>query len=774
MSNLVTSTDYSHPQRPLPIRALGLAASLADTAASAIGYSLQASLDLEDLLEAARRETGHDDFGDPYFREPLAVLLRSLESEARLHLFGRAIMRMRIVGMLANRLRVEALLREHPEIDDIEVPRPLVIAGLQRTGTTLLHRLLASDPHARSLAAWEALHPAPLDGEGREGSAKRARAAKMSENGLRWISPQFFAVHPVEADAPEEDVLLLDHCFTSQAPEATLHVPTYASWLEGHDLVPAYRYLRRLMKLLLWQRPGRHWVLKTPHHMEYLAELFEVFPDALVVQTHRDPHATTGSFCSMVAHGRGIFSDDVDPREVGRHWLRKVRRMIDRSLAVRDARGGASFVDVSYYDLVADPLAEARRIYAAAGMDFTAETESAMSALLEHQVQNKHGRHVYRTRDFGLSPAKIEETFADYRARFDIRREKRRDEDDGPESSEVTGVGHRSVISATLTGLIDMVSARDSVAALAPGYRLDGTTALVTGASSGLGRAVAADLARRGARVLLACRSGIPEVGEEMSRETGSTKIEMIGVDLADLDSVVAFTDELARRGETVDLLVLNAGVVTREARPSRQGFDMMFAVHYVANHVLVRRLLASGVVPNDVYASNGRCGTAIPRIVFVSSETHRSSLGVDIDALVACHAFGVTEAVARYGDSKLALTTLATDLAERLRTPEGPSVAVHCLCPGPIASNLARDAPPFLQAVVDPVMKTLFRSPEAAATPVVYLSAAPELAGETGWYLHLMRRKNPAPLAMDAERRAELWARGEELLARWLPNAGA
>jgi NAD(P)-dependent dehydrogenase (short-subunit alcohol dehydrogenase family) len=389
-------------------------------------------------------------------------------------------------------------------------------------------------------------------------------------------------------------------------------------------------------------------------------------------------------------------------------------------------------------------------------------------------VQNRHGKHVYRTRDFGLSYAKIEETFAGYRERFAIRHEKRSDAGEGPENSDVTGIGHRSVASATLTALLDIVSSKDSVSAVGENFRLDGVTAMVTGASSGLGKAVATDLARRGARVLLACRSGIPEVGEEMARATGSSKIEMLRVDLADLDSVVAFTDELAKRGETIDLLVLNAGVVTREARPSRQGFDMMFAVHYVANHLLVRRLLASGVIPNDVYASNGRRGTAIPRIVFVSSETHRSSLGIDIDHLAELKPFGIREAVARYGDSKLALTTLATDLAERLRTPEGPSVAVHCLCPGPIASSLARDAPPALQAVVDPVMRTLFRSPEAAATPVVYLATAPELAGETGWYLHLMRRKNPAPLAMDAASRSALWSRGEALLASWLPEGRA
>ncbi|MFN2425149.1 MAG: sulfotransferase, partial [Candidatus Binatia bacterium] len=380
MSRLVTSTDYAHPRRPLAVRVFNRVGALAARAGR------KSSLDLDDLLAAARRRVGHDDFGDDSFRAPLRMLLRSLEDEAQLHPFGRTIMRGRIIGMLANRLRVEALLREHPEIELASCARPIVIAGLQRTGTTLLHRLLAADPRARALPAWEALSPVPLRGEGRHGSTRRKRLARMSEKGLRWLSPQFFAVHPVEADAPEEDVMLLDHCFTSQAPEATLHVPSYAAWLEKQDLVPAYRYLARLLKVLEWQRPGEHWVLKTPHHMEYLAELLEVFPDAVIVQTHRDPHATTGSFCSMVAHGRGIFSDHVDAREVGRHWLRKVRRMIDRCLAVRDERKGSCFVDVSYYDLLADPLGEVRRIYAAAGIGLSGDAETSMKALLAREV----------------------------------------------------------------------------------------------------------------------------------------------------------------------------------------------------------------------------------------------------------------------------------------------------------------------------------------------------------------------------------------------------
>ncbi len=751
--DLVTSTDYAHPRRPALARAYNR-------------LSAPAPLDVDGMLDAARAAAGGlSDFGDPGFRAPLDVLVASIEREARLHPLGRAIMRGRIVSMLANRLRVEAVHRAHPEIAGVAVRRPIVIAGLQRTGTTMLHRLLAADPRARALMSWEALHPAPLPGEGRTLAFRRRAEAKAAEVGLRALAPEFFAIHPVQADAPEEDVLLLDHAFSSQAPEATLHVPTYAAWLEEQDLVPAYRWLARALAVLTWQRAGAFWVLKTPNHMEHLRELRAVFPDAIIVQTHRDPHATMGSFCSMVAHGRGVFSDSVDAREVGRHWLRKVRRMIDRSLSARAEGAEAACVDVSYYDLLDDPIAEVRRIYARAEITLDPAAEAAMRGVLRRDVQHRHGRHVYRTRDFGLSPARIEETFADYRDRFSIRREKA-ERDEAQAQAAPTGVGHDDPIRATLTALYDLRSRERGLAPLDASVRLDGKTALVTGASSGLGKAVAVDLARRGARVLLACRSGIPEAGEEIARRSGSRSVEMLRVDLSDLDTIVSLTHDLARRGETVDVLVGNAGLAANQARRTRQGFEEMFAVHYLANHLLARRLLASGVIPNAVHAANGRAGTAIPRIVYVTSEAHRSSGGLHFDHFGAFADHGVTTAMRAYGDTKLALTTLATELARRLTTAAGPSVAVHALCPGAVDSRIARGAPAFVQRPLGLVMKAFFRSPEEAAAPVVYLAAAPELAGDTGWYLHLMRRRVASPAAIDEANGRLLWERGEALLA--------
>jgi NAD(P)-dependent dehydrogenase (short-subunit alcohol dehydrogenase family) len=504
--------------------------------------------------------------------------------------------------------------------------------------------------------------------------------------------------------------------------------------------------------------------------MEFLAELLAVFPDAVIVQTHRDPQATIGSFCSMVAHGRGVFSDQVDARELGAHWLRKVRRMIDRSLAVRDARGPSAFVDVSYYELLKDPIAQVQRIYAHAGRALSAESMAAMRAVLAREVQHRHGRHVYSTRDFGLSPARIEETFGDYRARFAITRE--RADSDAASPAAITGVGHRGLLPALLTAVLDTFTQQRALEGIGPDLRLDGKTAMVTGASSGLGKAVAIDLARRGARVILACRSGIPGVGEEVARAAASERVEMLHLDLADLSVVARSADELAQRGVRLDLLVCNAGLMPARARRSAQGVEMMLAVHYFGNHLLVRRLLESGVIPNDVYARNGRSGTQIPRIVFVSSETHRSSPGIDVERLEIFRDYGLREGMARYGDSKLALTTFATELARRLTTEQGPSVAVHALCPGPVASGIAREAPPQLEPLIGRVMKTFFRSPQQAAEPVLYLAAAPDVAGETGWYLHLMRRKPVAPLAQDEGAGRRLFEKGERYLAPYLTRS--
>jgi hypothetical protein len=409
------------PERPYRPRLVALFDALGRAAAHA---GLRPSLDPDSLIAAARRQTGLADFGgDEWFREPLARLTDSMEREARLTPLGRVVMRGQLVRNLGARLRTVKLLAEHPEIRDLPLDRLIVIAGLQRTGTTMLHRHLGAMPGARALLSWEALSPLPLPGEAPDDPRKRIAAARMAERGVRYLAPAFFAIHPVEHDAPEEDVLLLDHSFMSQAPEATMHVPGYAAWLEKQDQRRAYEHMALLLRILLWQRPGSHWVLKTPHHLEYLEALLDVLPGARVVQTHRDPRRTTASFCSMVTHGRGIFSDHVDPREVGRHWMRKIDHVVHAAMHARERLPPDRFLDVSYYDLMEDPIGQLERIHAFAGLPFGDAEREVARRTRERNVQHKYGRHRYTLADFGLSESEIERRLGDYCAHHAIPRE---------------------------------------------------------------------------------------------------------------------------------------------------------------------------------------------------------------------------------------------------------------------------------------------------------------------------------------------------------------
>ncbi len=372
------------------------------------------------MIAAARRKTGLADFGDEWFVEPLEVLVQSINEEARLTPLGARIQRSRIVSALSTRLRVARLLREHPEIRDIELGKVVVIAGLQRTATTTLHRLIAADPRARALRSWEALSPVPLPGEGNGQPRRRIREARLAARAIRYLAPDFLAVHPVEHDAPEEEIFLLDLSFMSQSPEAMMHVPGYSRWLEAQDHTTCYRYMVTMLKILHWKRPGDFWVLKTPHHMEYLDVVLDTVPNVRIVQTHRDPRKSIPSFLSMVAHGRGMLSDHVDPEEIAAHWMRKTRRMMERSMKVRRTTASGEFVDVSYHDLVADPVGELRRLYRAAGVDFTEEAELAARAVAARNVQGRHGRHVYSLADFGLDAETVDGYCEGYRREYGI------------------------------------------------------------------------------------------------------------------------------------------------------------------------------------------------------------------------------------------------------------------------------------------------------------------------------------------------------------------
>ena len=409
-----TSTDYTRPYRPWSVALL----NRAGRAARRLG--LDDRMDIDRMIAAARRKTGLSDFGDDWFLEPLEVLVESINEEARLTPVGIRLLSARIVSGLAVRLRAEHLLRERPEIRDLDLGKVIVIAGLQRTATTTLHRLIAADPGVRALRSWEALNPVPLPDERPGNPRRRLREAKLGVQAIRFLSPDFLAVHPLAPDAPEEDILLLDASFMSQSAEATMRVPRYARWLEEQDHKKPYEYLATLLRILQWQRPGRCWVLKTPHHLEHLDVILEVFPDVSIVQTHRDPKKSIPSFCSMVAHATGLWSDHVDPQAIAAHWMRKTLRMIERSMNVRKTSADGVFVDVLYRDLVADPIGALRAVYRAAGIDFTEAAGSAAQEVAARDVKDRHGRHVYAAASFGLDDGTLDETFGFYRQAYGI------------------------------------------------------------------------------------------------------------------------------------------------------------------------------------------------------------------------------------------------------------------------------------------------------------------------------------------------------------------
>ncbi|MCY4565655.1 MAG: sulfotransferase [Gammaproteobacteria bacterium] len=411
---LETSTDYGHPYRPLPISLFNRAGRIARK------LGLGGRLNADRMIAAAKRKTGLSDFGDEWFMEPLHVLVSSINDEARLNTLGNMLQHTRLVSALTTRLRAEQILKENPHILEINLGRIILIAALQRTGTTALHRLLCSNPHLRGLYSWEMLNPLPGPGEQQGDQRSRISKAKTAARVMRYMAPEFFVVHPIEFDAPEEDIFLLDLSFMSQAPEATMHVPTYANWLEKQDQTEAYKYMYRMLKLMHWQRSGNAWVLKTPHHMEHIDTILNVFPDIRIVQTHRDPQQSIASFLSMVAHARGILSDHVDAQDIGQHWFRKSLRLMRRSLEARKSREPSIFIDISYDDLVRKPIEALRKIYVASGLPFDTNVENHAKNVANRETKDRYGRHVYRLCDFGIDNDELNRRCAFYRLQYGL------------------------------------------------------------------------------------------------------------------------------------------------------------------------------------------------------------------------------------------------------------------------------------------------------------------------------------------------------------------
>lgn len=380
------------------------------------------TLELPAILAAARAKAVQQDFGDDDFLQPLQALLHSLNEEAALSRAGRFGQFTRIVELLANRLLVEHWIQRHPQILEEQIVAPVVIVGLMRTGTTLLHRLLACDKRFLAPLWYETRYPAPAPDHDFSGDDSRIPLAQEEVRQMLAASPGLSAIHPLEACAADEDVMLLEHSFYSTVPESFAHLPGYARWLNEHDNTPGYRYLYRLLQFLQWQKrrqglSGERWLLKTPHHLHHLEILLAVFPGATVIMTHRDPLQTIPSLCSMNYALGKMGSDAIDPVVLGRHWSDKFANSLRRALQVR-AGNPAQFIDVQYSDTARRPLPAVEGIYARLAMSLDRDTRRAMAQWLADNRRDDRAPHHYTLEQFGFNREGLARDFAEYRRAF--------------------------------------------------------------------------------------------------------------------------------------------------------------------------------------------------------------------------------------------------------------------------------------------------------------------------------------------------------------------
>ena len=364
--------------------------------------------DIDRLMQDAVARAGSDDFGSPDFIEPLRTLLDAYQREADLTLIGRIAMREDALQSLVTRLQLHADRRRYPELAGAEVRAPVFIMGLPRSGTTFLHNLLSQDPAFRAPAGWEVMYPSPPPGQQTAGDPRIGRAQRRMQQ-LYWLAPEFRVIHPLDALEPQECIAITASAFASDVYPTMCDVPSYQHWLDHADLVPSYRYHRMFLQQLQAGQAGLRWLLKAPAHLFSLDALFEVYPDARIVFTHRDPLQVLPSLSSLTLVLRGAFSDRHDPAAIGReisaHWAEGIRRA-RHSMRVVPERAAAC-LEVDYDDLVADPLDVVERLYHHIGMEPGDGVLSRMQRYLQARPKDRFGKHRYSLQQFELDAEQI-------------------------------------------------------------------------------------------------------------------------------------------------------------------------------------------------------------------------------------------------------------------------------------------------------------------------------------------------------------------------------
>ena len=377
-------------------------------------------LSVDDLLANARQATGLDDFGDDWFLGPLTRLVEDTNAHAGL-IAPDAGAGQRIQAGLMDRLGLVQYFKDHPEAEDEKIEPACAIIGLPRTGSTVMHRLLASAHDWTSLLWWETCFPLPFPGEQPGDPAPRIAMAHQVVEQLLTEWPDFESIDPIEAEAVAEEVILLDRTFLSTTYDSMMPIAAYGHWQAEQDHEPAYRDLLRFMQVIQHQRGGerKKWVLKTPHHLlGGIHGLLAVFPEIPLVMTHRDVGDVLPSYCSMCASLSVNASTTYDPLKQGQHWTERFRKGLERFEALRQKLPPGRVIDVRYRDTVTDPVGTAQRVMGAIGQEFGEADRQAMEDCMAANAREKRPGHKYTAEQFGLSPDQIARDFAFYHDKY--------------------------------------------------------------------------------------------------------------------------------------------------------------------------------------------------------------------------------------------------------------------------------------------------------------------------------------------------------------------
>ena len=408
--------------RALALRAINLAGSLF----TAAGFNWS-PLNSDKLIAASSSETGLRDFGNNSFRAALDQLCESYNNEAALSLLGRLAMGQSLKQNLKTRLQLTEQRKRNPRIARQKIERPLFICGLPRTGTTILYEVLALDPALRAPLSWEVNYPCPIPNANTP-PADDPRIVN-TERGLQFVFkmvPVQRAIHPMGAMLPQECVAILGSNFTSEQFSTTCHLPAYRSWLLKQSMVDGYRWHQQFLQNLQAGsgHKDRRWLLKTPVHLFFLPDLFEVYPDAVVIQTHRAPLQVLRSVCSLVITLRTAFSNTVYPSQIFEEELEYYSEMLRRGIAHRKKLSNSQFIDIHFDHLKSDVLGVVDKIYDRCDMELTPETREKMHSYVQANPSTKHGKHEPEKLfdRYGLSDRLQDSAdyFAEYCAHFKI------------------------------------------------------------------------------------------------------------------------------------------------------------------------------------------------------------------------------------------------------------------------------------------------------------------------------------------------------------------